>query len=76
MPGADMDLTAALTNIQHAKTMSGLQIRVARKLMDAQKLQGSAMVRLIEATGETAARAGDVLTAAAIGLGGEIDVRG
>ena len=76
MPGADMDLTAAVTNIQHAKTMSSVQIRVARKLMDAQKLQGAAMVRLIEATGEAGARAGDVLTAAAIGLGGEIDVLG
>jgi hypothetical protein len=70
-----MDLTAALTNIQHAKTVSGVQIRVARKLMDAQQLQGAAMVRLIEAVGDMAARAGDSLTAAATGLGGKIDVR-
>ena len=53
-----MDLTAALTNIQHAKTMSGVQIRVARKSMEAQQLQGAAIVRLIEAAGAKGWREG------------------
>ena len=71
-----MDLTSALTNIQHARTMSSIQTRVARKILDMQEFQGAAVVKLIEAAGQTAAKAGDALAAAATGLGGEIDLRG
>jgi putative motility protein YjfB-like len=71
-----MDLTTAITNFQQAKVMGGVQVAVARKMLDMQQLQGDAMVKLIEAAGKTAAGAGDQLVAAATGLGGEIDVRG
>ncbi len=74
--GAMMDLTSAITNFQHARTVSALQIKVARKLLGVQEMQGAAMVKLIEAAGQTAAKAGDALAAAATGLGGLVDVHG
>ena len=69
-----MDLTATLTNIQHARSLSAVQTRVARKVLDMQEFQGAAMVKLIEAAGQTAAKAGDALVAAATGMGGLVDV--
>ena len=71
-----MDLTAAITNFQQAKVMSGVQLRIARKVLEMQELQGAAVVKLIDAAGATAARAGDALVAAATGVGGEIDIYG
>ena len=71
-----MDLTSAAVNFQHANTLAAVQLRVARKLLDAQKLQGAAMVKLIEAAGKTATKAGDALVAAATGLGGSVDAYG
>ncbi len=71
-----MDLTAAAVNFQQGRTLAAVQMRVARKAMDVQQLQGDAMVRLIEAAGQTAARAGDALVAAATGLGGSVDTYG
>ena len=56
--------------------MSAVQTRVARKVLDMQEFQGAAAVKLIEAAGATAAKAGDALVAAATGLGGGINVRG
>ena len=72
--GASMDLTSSLTNFQHARTVSAVQMKVARKVLDAQEMQGAAMVKLIEAAGKTAAKAGDALVAAATGVGGLVDV--
>lgn len=54
--------------------MSGIQARVARKMLDMQEFQGAAAIKLIEAAGKTSAYAGDALLAAATGLGGEIDM--
>ena len=71
-----MDLTTAITNFQQAKAVSGIQLGVARKVLEMQELQGTAVVKLIEAAGRTAAGAGDSLIAAATGLGGEIDTYG
>jgi len=71
-----MDLTAAITNFQHAKTMSGVQMRIARKVLDMQEFQGAAAIKLIEAAAETATFAGDALAAASTGLGGQIDTYG
>ena len=71
-----MDLTAALTNFQHAKAISGVQMRVARKVLDMQEFQGAAAIRLIEAATQSAGSAGDALVAASTGLGGEIDTYG
>jgi hypothetical protein len=71
-----MDLTAAISNFQTARTMSEVQMRVARKVLDVQELQGAAAVRLIEAAMKSAGQAGDSLVAAATGLGGSIDTYG
>ena len=68
-----MDLTTALARFQIDRTLSVVQFRVARKVLEMQKLQGEAVVKLIEAAAGTSARAGDALVAAATGLGGELD---
>ena len=73
---AFMDLTAAITNFQSARTLSAVQIKVARKALDMQEFQGAAVIKLIEAAGESAAKAGDSLVAAATGLGGSVDTYG
>jgi len=67
-----MDLTAAITNFQQAKAMSGVQFRIARKILDMQEFEGAAAIKLIEAACKTAAGEG----AASIGLGGQIDTYG
>ena len=71
-----MDLTSAITGLQQAKTLSAVQMRVAKKMLDVQEFQGAAAVKLIEAAGRAGARAGDELVAAATGLGGNIDAYG
>ena len=71
-----MDLTTAISGFQQAKVMSEVQTRVARKVLDMQEFQGAAVVKLIQAAGETAAQAGDSLVTAATGLGGQIDTYG
>jgi hypothetical protein len=71
-----MDLTTAAVNFQQDKTLASVQVAVARKLLDMQKLQGSAAVKLIEAAANTGAKGGDELVAAATGLGGALDTYG
>ena len=71
-----MDLTAAISGLQQAKTLAVVQMRVARKVLDSQEFQGQAAVQLIEAAGEIGAKAGDELVAAATGLGGCLDTYG
>jgi hypothetical protein len=71
-----MDLTTALTNFQTSQVLAGVQTRVARKILEMQKLQGAAAVKLIQAADASASRSGDALVAAATGLGGQIDTRG
>ena len=71
-----MDLTAAISGLQQAKTLATVQMRVARKLLDVQEFHGQAAVQLIEAASEIGAEAGDELVAAATGLGGALDTYG
>ena len=68
-----MDLTSSIVGMKQAQVMGQIQTRVAKKMLDTQEMQGAAMVKLIDAAGQTAAKAGDALVAAATGLGGEID---
>ncbi len=68
-----MDLTQAISGMQQAKVMSQIQVAVARKVMDSQKANGAAALKLLEAASNTTSKAGDALVAAATGLGGEID---
>ena len=69
-----MDLVSAFTGFQQAQVLSQVQYAVAGKVLDQQKLDGNAAIKLIEAASAGADRAGDQLVAAATGLGGTLDV--
>ena len=71
-----MDLIRGFTNLQHAKTVSSVQMKVAKKVLDMQQMQGAAAVKLINAATQNVAKAGDALVAAATGLGGNLDTLG
>jgi hypothetical protein len=72
----DMDLVAAVSDMQQMRTISQVQIAVAGKVMDMQRMQGAAAIKLLNAAAEGVNKAGDQLVAAATGLGGNIDVHG
>lgn len=65
----------ALTNLKTAEIHAQINTRVARKVLDAQKMEGAAALKLLESASNGIAKAGDALVAAATGLGGQIDVR-
>jgi hypothetical protein len=71
-----MDLTTAAVNFQQGKTLAAIQMRVARKIMDMQQLQGAAVIKLIDAAAKVATSSGDALVAAATGLGSQLDIQG
>ncbi len=70
-----MDLVSAFSGFQQAQVLSQVQYAVAGKVLDQQKLDGNAAIKLIEAASAGANRAGDQLVAAATGLGGTLDVQ-
>jgi hypothetical protein len=69
-----MDLVNAVSGMQQAKVMAKVQYAVAGKILDMQKFQGNAAIKLIESASAGANQAGDELVAAATGLGGSLDV--
>ena len=71
-----MDLVGSISSLQTSAVVGQLQLRVARKILDDQQLQGSAAVKLIEAASKGVSQAGDALTARATGLGRLLDVQG
>jgi hypothetical protein len=68
-----MDLTSSIVGMKQAQVMGEVQMRVARKMLDMQEMQGASAVALIDAAGKVASAAGDQLVAAATGLGGQLD---
>lgn len=68
-----MDLVDAVSGMQQAKVMAQVQYAVAGKVLDAQRMDGNAAVKLIEAASAATNKAGDQLVAAATGLGGSLD---
>ena len=70
-----MDLVSAASGLQQAKVLAQVQYAVAGKILDMQKFQGDAAVKLIESAMAGANQAGDELVAAATGLGGSLDVQ-
>lgn len=68
-------MVEALTNLSTAQTMSQIQMRVARKILDIQQSDGQAVVKLIQAASDNVSKAGDALVAQATGLGTMLDVR-
>jgi hypothetical protein len=71
-----MDLVNAIVGMDQAKTISSVQYAVAKKILDNQRAQGSAAVKLIQAADETATDGADELATAATGLGGSLDTYG
>jgi hypothetical protein len=69
-----MDLVNAITGLQQAKVVSQVQYAVAGKILDSQRLDGNAAIKLIQAASNGVNKAGDQMVAAATGLGGELDV--
>ena len=70
-----MDLVSAFTGFKQAQVLSQVQYAVAGKVLDQQKLDGNAAIKLIQAATAGANGAGDELVAAATGLGGTLDVQ-
>ena len=71
-----MDLVSSISGLQQAQVVSQVQYAVAGKILDQQRSDGAAAIKLIEAATAGANKAGDQLVAAATGLGGLIDVQG
>ena len=71
-----MDVVSAITDLQHAKAMSAVQMRVAKKVMEQQWSMGQSALQLLHAATEGLDLAGDSLAAAATGLGGQVDTYG
>jgi len=70
-----MDLVSAVSGLQQASILAQVQYAVAGKVLDMQKFQGDAAIKLIQAASAGANQAGDALVAAATGLGGSLDVQ-
>jgi len=70
----DTSLTNMAVGIQQATVANKIDFAVARKVLDAQNAQGAAALQLLNAATGGAPTDGDALTAAATGLGGQLDV--
>lgn len=71
-----MDLVGSICDMKQAQVMGQVQMGIAKKMLDVDKMQGAAMVKMIESAGNSASKAGDALVAAETGLGGSIDTYG
>jgi hypothetical protein len=71
-----MDLVNAMSGLQQAKVMGEVQVAVAKKVMDSQRMEGAAAIKLLQAASNGVNKAGDQLVAAATGLGGSLDTYG
>ncbi|HET6248872.1 MAG TPA: hypothetical protein VFE47_14340 [Tepidisphaeraceae bacterium] len=68
-----MDLTiAGVTAYQQAQTASQVQTDVAAKVLNLAREQGASALQLLQ-NATSGAQPGDALTAAATGLGGQVD---
>jgi hypothetical protein len=68
-----MDLVSAIVGLDQARTMSSVQIAVAKKMLDVDRSRGNAAVQLIQSADQEVTSSGDALLAAATGLGGSLD---
>jgi hypothetical protein len=69
----DLDLVSSVVGLQQAKTISDVQMAVAKKVMDNDRANGAAVLKLLQAATGGVSQAGDQLAAAATGVGGELD---
>ena len=70
------ELTSGIVAFKQAELNSKIQYAVAKKILNNQRSQGAAAIKLIEGATRGTNQAGDKLVAAATGLGGEIDAYG
>ncbi len=68
-----MDLVNAAVGLKQAQNTSQVQMAVARKMMDMQKMEGASVIKLINAAQQGVMQKGDALVAAATGLGSQLD---
>ena len=68
----DLNLANTFSGLQQAKTAQEVQVRVAKKVMDAQRQEGDAVLQLLQSATQAGA-AGDGAGRAA-GLGQQVDV--
>jgi hypothetical protein len=68
-----MDLVNAIVASQQQKLDSQVQFAAARKILDAQRQNGSAAIELLDAASQSGERSVDTLSAAATGLGASVD---
>jgi hypothetical protein len=69
-----MDLVNAIIGMRQASLTARIQTRVAAKIMDVQRMNGAAALKLLDAANVGTSKAGDEFVAAATGLGREVDV--
>jgi hypothetical protein len=69
-------LVSGIIDCNQAALMSRVQFSVAGKMLQNQRMQGAAIVKLIQSAETNATSAGDSLTVAATGLGAQMDVYG
>lgn len=68
-------MVGALTNLKTAEIHAQIGMRVARRILDVQKMEGAAALKLLESASAGVGKAGDALVAKATGLGGQLDIR-
>jgi hypothetical protein len=68
-----MDLVNAAVGLQQARLASQVNVAVAKKVMDTQRMEGAAAIQLVQSASKGVGQAGDQLVAAATGLGGALD---
>ena len=70
----DLGLVNSVVQMKQAQNLSKVQVAVAKKVMDVDKMNGAAAIELLDAATHNTSLAGDALAASATGLGGNVDV--
>ncbi len=69
-----MDLTAAsVSAYQQSQYQGQAQVSVATKVLNIARQEGAAAMQLLQSASSGGTQGGDALTAAATGLGGQLD---
>lgn len=71
-----MDLVSTFSGIRQAQVAGEINTAVAKKAMDMQRQEGANVLSLLQSCQLGQVKAGDALTAAATGLGANLDVYG
>lgn len=70
-----MDLVNSVVGLQSASTLSRVQMAVAKRILDTQKMHGAAAIQLLQAATTQVDTAGQGVVAATTNLlGGQVDL--